>query len=510
MALFAVGVNAQDLTVTWADGSKGVADPSANATDIARNVGSGLVVDGTSTYGDLTLAKFNQNTGNDKGTNNYSSATSLNKYVEYTFTPQGGSFSAKKISFDIVKNGTGDPNIFVDIIDGEGTTTHVGDNVAIVRNNETASSEKSFEVSSASSEGTFALRIYVGKLASGKSVGIANVKISGTIISSDAPVLSANPTAVSLKVTPWKHEVSQAITFSGKNLIPGTYTIALEQFEGLSLSSDNVVVGDDGLLNSTVDVIYKTEANVAETTKNVSLAISGNSVTIPVTVKSNAVLISELKAVDSDTEWDFTTVNATEERTAETLPSNSDWVVYANYDEVTFPFDAKTIAFQGQFPFRKDCAQAGTLKIKISEPGVLSVDFSDTGASGDNPDERYLTVNGTPDLVIKGEAATKQFFTQRDGTSDRKTVENICVLPGEITIGATLLQPNADTGSYNTYVKFYKVTYKYDDSVTKGTTTGISELSGTMAENAVYNLAGQRVVKAQKGLFIINGKKVVK
>jgi hypothetical protein len=41
-------------------------------------------------------------------------------------------------------------------------------------------------------------------------------------------------------------------------------------------------------------------------------------------------------------------------------------------------------------------------------------------------------------------------------------------------------------------------------------TTGISNVAVEAANNgAIYNLAGQRVMNAQKGLFIINGKKVV-
>jgi hypothetical protein len=41
--------------------------------------------------------------------------------------------------------------------------------------------------------------------------------------------------------------------------------------------------------------------------------------------------------------------------------------------------------------------------------------------------------------------------------------------------------------------------------------TGIEEISpaSTTADGKVYNLAGQRVNKATKGLYIINGKKVV-
>lgn len=43
-----------------------------------------------------------------------------------------------------------------------------------------------------------------------------------------------------------------------------------------------------------------------------------------------------------------------------------------------------------------------------------------------------------------------------------------------------------------------------------GIETGIDEINGTAVENgAIYNLAGQRVNKAQKGVFIVNGKKVI-
>ena len=43
-----------------------------------------------------------------------------------------------------------------------------------------------------------------------------------------------------------------------------------------------------------------------------------------------------------------------------------------------------------------------------------------------------------------------------------------------------------------------------------GIETGIDEINGADVENgAIYNLAGQRVNKAQKGVFIVNGKKVI-
>jgi hypothetical protein len=40
--------------------------------------------------------------------------------------------------------------------------------------------------------------------------------------------------------------------------------------------------------------------------------------------------------------------------------------------------------------------------------------------------------------------------------------------------------------------------------------TGIANVEKVVEDGAIYNLAGQRVNKAQKGIYIINGKKVLK
>lgn len=43
-----------------------------------------------------------------------------------------------------------------------------------------------------------------------------------------------------------------------------------------------------------------------------------------------------------------------------------------------------------------------------------------------------------------------------------------------------------------------------------GEATGINTVNVQKADNAIYNLGGQRVANAQKGIFIVNGKKVIK
>ena len=56
------------------------------------------------------------------------------------------------------------------------------------------------------------------------------------------------------------------------------------------------------------------------------------------------------------------------------------------------------------------------------------------------------------------------------------------------------------------WLSFKNVLYTYNDDVTTG--IQIVETKSVKSE-AVYNIAGQRVVNAQKGLYIVNGKKVI-
>ena len=208
----------------------------------------------------MTLSKFEQNTGSEKGTNNnHDGNVTLGKYVDFTFTPSGGNFIPTNVSFDIVKNATGDPTCDVDLIDGDGNTISVASNSTIVRNNDTASSAHSYSVSSAaSSSGAVTLRIIVGKLASGKSVSIANVVIEGTLVSADAPVLSVDATK-SFKVIPYTPNLSvtKTITLTGKNLQDGIYypTLPVPMVDGLSISPESFSV-TDGEVNQEFSVTY--------------------------------------------------------------------------------------------------------------------------------------------------------------------------------------------------------------------------------------------------------------
>jgi hypothetical protein len=56
----------------------------------------------------------------------------------------------------------------------------------------------------------------------------------------------------------------------------------------------------------------------------------------------------------------------------------------------------------------------------------------------------------------------------------------------------------------------YKETYQLNLISFVSTSAGISNVKNDATKNAIYNLQGQRVNNAAKGLFIVNGKKVVK
>lgn len=69
------------------------------------------------------------------------------------------------------------------------------------------------------------------------------------------------------------------------------------------------------------------------------------------------------------------------------------------------------------------------------------------------------------------------------------------------------------------YVRFYSTKagtqwgvklFSFKVFGTEATSTGINNVETVSASNAVYNLAGQRVNGAQKGIIIVNGKKVIK
>ena len=179
----------ENLSVTWAmaDGasSTAVANPAATVLSSSWSFGTALSLNSTATatFWETTYTQFTRY-GDNKLSNNYANLT--NSYIEFAITPYTGlTFTPTTVSFDITKVGTGDPQIWVDCIQGT-TTTHIAEAVVIRKNTEESPSEhQSFDLTGntaiVGSSGAMSIRIYIGKLANNKQVALANVVIAGKV-----------------------------------------------------------------------------------------------------------------------------------------------------------------------------------------------------------------------------------------------------------------------------------------------------------------------------------------
>ena len=173
------------VTVTWsmADGasSVGAGTPAAAVLSTSWAVGTNMKVQGTGTYFTRTMTTFRTITSVG------SKVKSDGSYVEWTFTPNPGlTFTPLSVSFNVVKDGTGDPSAFVDFIDGGGNVISLASNATIIRNN--AADDTGINLSysldgkgAVASSNAVKLRVYTGKHANGKNVGFSDVVITGKV-----------------------------------------------------------------------------------------------------------------------------------------------------------------------------------------------------------------------------------------------------------------------------------------------------------------------------------------
>lgn len=155
------------------------------------------------------------------------------------------------------------------------------------------------------------------------------------------------------------------------------------------------------------------------------------------------------------------------------------------------------------------------------EGNVLTLNEYAEGSTNNNP------------MIIKVEEEKVGITYQLIGYSNGAGTENVTkgLLTGVLEDDTQVPTASYILADYNDVVAFYPVAeganyaaskYKcyltlpaaearYSALYFEGGETAIESIEGTEAENAVvYDLSGRRVQKAQKGLYIVNGKKVVK
>jgi len=191
--------------------------------------------------------------------------------------------------------------------------------------------------------------------------------------------------------------------------------------------------------------------------------------------------------------------------------------IKVGYNSVVLPFSLTADQVQAAFG-------AGTKVYEFSEnsenANAVTINFNEGDGS--------ITAN-TPVLVKATVASNSQTFNGVQVVAPTDAVEiagdNVVfkgiyapttVAEGDYFVGNGAIYKSAGTTSINAFrayidateessVKFFIGGQPFDYA------TAVNGIEAAPAQNsAIYNIAGQRVSKAQKGIFIVNGKKVVK
>jgi len=104
--------------------------------------------------------------------------------------------------------------------------------------------------------------------------GNSNMRVCSFTVERDAttePVLKVDPTEVTLALTAAKPSDEVKVTFSGKNLTPGEYSLTVPNLAGFQVEPIFITVGADGKLSQQVTISYSSDVDVEPGSTKVSL-----------------------------------------------------------------------------------------------------------------------------------------------------------------------------------------------------------------------------------------------
>ncbi len=182
------------------------------------------------------------------------------------------------------------------------------------------------------------------------------------------------------------------------------------------------------------------------------------------------------------------------------------------YNSVVLPFamTAEQVAAAfGQdakvYAYSEDSQDPSDATINFNSKDENTIEANVPVLLGGVTETNQITVSSV--LVKTAEAKVSGTNFDFVGTYAPMTVEN-----GDYFIGNGAVYKSSGATSMNAfraYIKAKGASGEVKLFIDGGLATGIDEINGAAVENgAIYNLAGQRVNKAQKGVFIVNGKKV--
>ena len=194
-----------------------------------------------------------------------------------------------------------------------------------------------------------------------------------------------------------------------------------------------------------------------------------NGQTSPFTVKfRHAIGVSDAEYVDIEEGW------------TEASFDDSAWEELLMPLGTFGPYKTRWIAERNTFWFRRD--------FYIQNPSI----FTSLTLKATHDDDYAVFVNGT---------MVAQEFGWTGGENDWRNIE---VDPELLVAGKNVIAIYIEQNTGGAYCDFSL------EGVVKENATGIEKVNTTADSKVIYNLAGQRLQKAQKGVNIINGVKIIK
>lgn len=186
-----------------------------------------------------------------------------------------------------------------------------------------------------------------------------------------------------------------------------------------------------------------------------------------------------------------------------------------SYNTIVLPFDLTASQVQTVFgtgtevyAFSENSADANDITINFNKvvEGTISANVPVLVKATEDSDEQVF--NGVEVKAPAGDVKVEGKNANFVGVYAPTTVAD-----GDYFIGNGAVYKSAGSTNIKAFRAYIQLTNPNTSEVKMyigGMETGIDEINGEAAENgAIYNLAGQRVMKAQKGLYIVNGKKVI-
>lgn len=255
-----------------------------------------------------------------------------------------------------------------------------------------------------------------------------------------------------------------------------------------ALSKDMITVKENSYLD------FKCSANTATKLKRGGFSIKGTGIII----KNVAIVGQQTDPDETDPDQTIGNVTATIGRTGYATFSNSSALNFSAVNGMKAYIATAVSNNQVTLTQVTGAVAANTGLVIIGNNGSSGEFNIPKVTSGTSYDNNLLVAgNGYP-LVLSTTYTDYVLIEDTDGQAKFAEVWSPSALPS-IAIGKAYLHVPAANGA-----RIRNLSITISDG-----TTGINAVENEQGENVIYNLRGQRVENPTKGLYIINGKKVL-